>query len=188
VLSGDLAFPKGNPRLDPDEERIVLLAMHQILVEHGLCLRDEDPEQKSPTMLVFPSYARRERPDLVEYPSVIVSYQFNGFLDDIYATLVVRLHHTHAFDRDQLWLDAADFRTMTDRRLGARGRLVSCSCGCEFYSNATPKTPDNPHGPTTVVAVTIGGCVAIADEAFRATYASDVGLCSNSESALWSEK
>jgi hypothetical protein len=79
VLSGDLAFAKENPRLEGGDERIVLLAMHQILVEHGLCLRDEDPEQKSPTMLVFPSYARRERPDLVEYPSVIVSYQFNGF-------------------------------------------------------------------------------------------------------------
>lgn len=120
VLSGDLAFPKENPRLPMDEERIVLLAMHQILVERGLCLRDEDPEQKSPTMLVFPSYARRERPDLVEYPSVIVSYQFDGFLDDIYATLVVRLHHTQPFDRDQLWRDAADFKTQTDRRLGVK--------------------------------------------------------------------
>ncbi len=94
--------------------------MHQILVEHGLCLRDEDPEHKSPTMLVFPSYARRERPDLVKYPSVIVSYQFNGFLDDIYATLVVRLHHTQPFDRDQLWRDAADFKTMTKKRLGVK--------------------------------------------------------------------
>ena len=120
VLNGDLAFPKQNPRLAVDDERIVLLAMHQILVEHGLCLRDEDPEQKSPTMLVFPSYARRERPDIVEHPSVIVSYQFNGFLDDIYATLVVRLHHTQPFDRDQLWRDAADFKTMTDKRLGVK--------------------------------------------------------------------
>lgn len=120
VLTGDLAFPKKPPRRPPDEERILLLAMHQILVERGLCLRDEDPEGKSPTMLVFPSYARRERADLVEYPSVIVSYQFDGFLDDIYATLVVRLHQTDAFDRDQLWRDAADFRTQTRRRLGVK--------------------------------------------------------------------
>ncbi len=120
VLGGDLAFPEANPRLDPGEERIILLAMHRILVEHGLCLRDEDPEGKGPTMLIFPSYARRERPDLVNYPSVIVSYQFNGFLDDIYATLVVRLHHTQPFDRDQLWRYAADFKTMTKRRLGVK--------------------------------------------------------------------
>ncbi len=120
VLMGDIAFPKAKSRLAVDDERIVLLAMHQILVERGLCLRDEDPDGKSPTMLIFPSYARRERPDLVEHPSVIVSYQFNGFLDDIYATLVVRLHHTQPFERDQLWRDAADFKTMTDRRLGVK--------------------------------------------------------------------
>ncbi len=120
VLAGDIAFPKAKPPLELDDERIVLLAMHQILVDRGLCLRDADPDAKRPTMLIFPSYARRERPDLVEHPSVIVSYRFNGFLDDIYATLVVRLHHTEPFERDQLWRDAADFKTMTDRRLGVK--------------------------------------------------------------------
>ena len=44
-------------------------------------------------LLVFPSYYRRERPELVGHPAVLVSYRFNGFLDDIYATLVVQLHH-----------------------------------------------------------------------------------------------
>ncbi len=120
VLGGSLAFPDKMPQLPADEKQIVLLAMHQVLVERNLCLRDEDPEGMIPTMLVFPSYARRERPDLVDYPSVIVSYQFSGFLDDIYATLVVRLHHTDAFDRDQLWRDAADFKTMSGQRLGVK--------------------------------------------------------------------
>lgn len=134
VLNGKLAFHESNPRLALDEERIVLLAMHRILVERGLCLRDEDPENKGPTMLIFPSYARRERPDLVEHPSVIVSYQFNGFLDDIYATLVVRLHHTQPFDRDQLWRDAADFKTMTNRRLGVKlTRLADGAGELEVY-------------------------------------------------------
>lgn len=142
VLSGDLAFPKAGKRLPVDEERIVLLAMHQILVERGLCLRDEDPDGKSPTMLVFPSYARRERPDLVEYPSVIVSYKFYGFLDDIYATLVVRLHHTDAFERDQLWRDAADFKTMKNQRLGAKlTRLADGAGELEVYFD-----PDIPIG------------------------------------------
>ncbi|RJQ23981.1 TIR domain-containing protein [Candidatus Parcubacteria bacterium] len=120
VLSGELSFPEEKKRLPTDEERIVLLAMHQILVERGLCLREEDPEGKAPTILVFPSYVRRERPELIEYPSVIVSYQFNGFLDDIYTTLIVRLHHTDAFERDQLWREAADFKTMTGNRLGVK--------------------------------------------------------------------
>ena len=54
-------------------------------------------------MLIFPSYYRRERPELVGHPAVLVSYRFNGFLDEIYATLVVRLHHTKPFTHDQLW-------------------------------------------------------------------------------------
>jgi hypothetical protein len=53
----------------------------------------------------------------VGYPAVLVSYRFNGFLDDIYATLVVRLHHTRDFDRDQLWRYAADFKTTIGKQL-----------------------------------------------------------------------
>ncbi|MGH8475592.1 MAG: hypothetical protein ACRER2_07455 [Methylococcales bacterium] len=41
--------------------------------------------------LVFPSHCGRDRPAVVESPSVFVSYRVRGFLDDIYATLVVRL-------------------------------------------------------------------------------------------------
>jgi hypothetical protein len=39
-------------------------------------------------------------------------------VDDIYATLVVRLHHTAAFESTALWKDAADFKTQTDAALG----------------------------------------------------------------------
>lgn len=91
--------------------------MHQTLVERGLCLRQ--PTVKG-TLLVFPSYYRRERKELVCAPAVLVSYRFNGFLDDIYATLVVRLHHTESFERDELWRYAADFRTHTGKQLGVK--------------------------------------------------------------------
>lgn len=120
VLRGELAFRKSTPRLPADEERIVLLAMHQILVERELCLREHDPEGKRPTLLVFPSYYGRERPDLVGHPAVFVSYQFNGFIDDIYATLVVRLHHTQPFEQAELWRYAADFKTALGKRLGIK--------------------------------------------------------------------
>ena len=40
--------------------------------------------------------------NLTGHPAVLVSYRFNGFLDDIYATLVVRLHHTDSFEADDL--------------------------------------------------------------------------------------
>lgn len=118
VLSGDLAYHSSMARLQADEERFVLLAMHQTLVERGLCLREQT--DKGP-LLIFPSYYRRERPELVGHPSVLVSYRFNGFLDDIYATLVVRLHHTESFERDELWRYAADFKSLSQqRRLGIK--------------------------------------------------------------------
>jgi small GTP-binding protein len=117
VLNGDLAYQSSMKRLEAEEERFVLLAMHQTLVERGLCLREHT--DKGP-LLIFPSYYRRERPELVGHPAVLVSYRFNGFLDDIYATLVVRLHHTKPFQQDQLWRYAADFKTLTGRQLGVK--------------------------------------------------------------------
>ena len=117
VLNGDLTYHSSMERLEADEERFVLLAMHQTLVERGLCLREHT--DKGP-LLVFPSYYRRERPELVGHPAVLVSYRFNGFLDDIYATLVVRLHHTQPFEQDQLWRYAADFKTLTGKQLGVK--------------------------------------------------------------------
>jgi small GTP-binding protein len=117
VLNGDLTYHSSIERLGSDEERFILLAMHQTLVERGLCLREHGD---TGTLLVFPSYYRRERPELVGHPAVLVSYRFNGFLDDIYATLVVRLHHTEAFESDELWRYAADFKTLTGKQLGVK--------------------------------------------------------------------
>ncbi len=117
VLGGDLAYQSSMQRLEAEEERFVLLAMHQTLVERGLCLRERT--EKGP-LLIFPSYYRRERPELVGHPAVLVTYRFNGFIDDIYATLVVRLHHTEPFQQDELWRYAADFRTLTGKKLGVK--------------------------------------------------------------------
>jgi hypothetical protein len=135
VLSGDLTYQSSVGRLGADEERFVLLAMHQTLVERGLCLREHT--ERGP-LLIFPSYYRRERPELVGHPAVHVSYRFNGFLDDIYATLVVRLHHTRPFEQDQLWRYAADFKTLTDKQLGVKMTRRSEGAGeLEVYFDPT---------------------------------------------------
>jgi small GTP-binding protein len=117
VLNGDLTFHRSEERLSTDEERFVLLAMHKILVERGLCLREHTD---SGTMLIFPSYYRRERLKLVDHPAVLLSYRFSGFLDDIYATMVVRLHYTTPFRQDKLWRYAADFKTLTGKQIGLK--------------------------------------------------------------------
>jgi small GTP-binding protein len=117
VLNGDLMYESSMERLARDDERFVLLAMHQTLVERGLCLRQ--PTAKG-NLLVFPSFYRRERPDLVNYPAGLVTYRFTGFLDEIYATLVVRLHHSEPFKQDELWHYAAEFKTNTGKKLGVK--------------------------------------------------------------------
>jgi small GTP-binding protein len=126
VLKGNLVYQSSMARLSGDEERFVLLAMHQALVERGLCLRQPTPKGN---LLIFPSYYRRERPEQVKFPAVLVNYRFTGFLDEIYATLVVRLHHSDAFEQDQLWRYAADFKTMSGKRLGIRLRRIAPSAG-----------------------------------------------------------
>ena len=116
VLGGDIDY-QDMRRLPQDEEQIVLRAMHQIFVEHGLCLREPT---EAGTLLVFPSYFKRERPELQGHPMPLVTYRFRGALEEIYATLVVRLHYTLAFDHDQLWRFAADFKTQEGKRLGLK--------------------------------------------------------------------
>ena len=103
-VDGSIAEMK---RLPEAEERVVLREMERQLEERGLCLRQGDK-------LVFPSHCGRDRPATVEYP-VCVSYRVKGYLDDIYATLVVKLADSESFQLNQLWRAAADFETLAGR-------------------------------------------------------------------------
>lgn len=96
-------------RLDRREETIVLQAMEQMLLERTLCLRQEGH-------LVFPSYCGIEKAVGPVPPQYFISYVFGGFMDDIYATLVVKLVYCGAFKLKELWRDAADFETLADQQ------------------------------------------------------------------------
>ena len=138
VLAGALKYESSAPRLPEEEERIVLLAMHQLLVERALCLREHT---ETGTQLIFPSYYRRERKELTGEPATQVSYRFHGFLDDVYATLVVRLHHARTIENDELWRYAADFKTLTGKQLGVKlTRLGEGAGELEVYFD--PTIPD----------------------------------------------
>jgi small GTP-binding protein len=114
-------------RLGPADEKVVLQAMEQMLLERRLCLRQNGD-------LVFPSHCGLERPMGPVPPKFFVSYTISGFLDDIYATLVVKLAHCGVFKLKELWRDAADFGTLADgkvvgvklvRREDGRGELLA---------------------------------------------------------------
>jgi hypothetical protein len=114
VLDGQLDFKDMN-RLTKSDEKILLRAIVQTFLDRSLCLRENT---SNGTMLVFPSYFRRDKPDLPEHPNVFVTYGFSGPLDEIYSTLIVRLTYSDGFKCDQLWKDAADFKTPASKRVG----------------------------------------------------------------------
>jgi hypothetical protein len=127
LLTGNLDY-QGFRRLPATNEAEILRQLHETVVSHAWCLRQVCD---GTTTLTFPSYFRRERPEQPSHPGVVVTYRFGGPVDTIYATLVVRLHHSTAFDTDELWKSAADFRTPQGHKLGivlireaeGRGRL-----------------------------------------------------------------
>jgi hypothetical protein len=117
IMEGKLIFQSAEPdgrvtpekRLNSTDEKVVLQAMEQMLIERRLCLREGGD-------LVFPSYSGLERPIGPVPPMFFVSYTIRGFLDDLYATLVVKLAHCGAFKLKDLWRDAADFGTLVNGR------------------------------------------------------------------------
>jgi small GTP-binding protein len=114
VIDGRLDY-KDMKRLSEADEQILLRAMVQTFIDRSLCIKEKT---KDGLMLVFPSYFRRDNPDLPEHPNVFVTYSFEGGLEEIYSTLVVRLSYSDGFQKDQLWRDAADFKTPDDKRVG----------------------------------------------------------------------
>ncbi|MBI5820023.1 MAG: TIR domain-containing protein [Verrucomicrobia bacterium] len=114
LLAGDLDY-QDFKRLPREDEAVVLRTLLETFISRAWCLRQ--PCDGS-AMLTFPSYFRRERKEQPSHPSVLVTYRFDGPADDIYATLVVRLHHTVAFQSTDFWKSAADFKTQTGTKLG----------------------------------------------------------------------
>jgi GTPase SAR1 family protein/DNA-directed RNA polymerase subunit RPC12/RpoP len=114
VLDGRLDY-KDMVRLSEADEKILLRAIVQTFLDRALCLRQETPQGN---LLVFPSYFKRDKPDLPEHPNVFVTYGFSGPLEEIYSTLVVRLSYSDGFKCEQLWKDAVDFKTPADKRVG----------------------------------------------------------------------
>jgi small GTP-binding protein len=116
VLNGILDY-QDLKRLNKEDEQIVLYAMHQNFIYHGLCLREQTD---AGTLLIFPAYFKRERRLLEEHPEIFVTYSFNGNLDEIYSTLIIRLHHTSSFHKHKLWRYAADFVTEEGKKIGIK--------------------------------------------------------------------
>jgi hypothetical protein len=138
VLDGRLDY-MDMARLSETDEKILLRAMVQTFLDRAFALRETTP---AGIMLVFPSYFRRDKPDAPEYPNVFVTYGFAGALDEIYSTLVVKLNYSEGFKRDQLWKDAADFKTLAGKRVGLAMRKKT-EGAAELVVYFEPGVPDD---------------------------------------------
>ncbi|VFN07571.1 MAG: hypothetical protein BECKG1743D_GA0114223_111022 [Candidatus Kentron sp. G] len=110
VLTGALAFT-GFARLPAGEERIVLEATAELLLDHDLGFREMG-------YLVFPSQISVTRvPPAEPLPRAEIAYRFSGAIETIYASLVVRLSYTDHFRREDQWRYAVEF-SRDGHRLG----------------------------------------------------------------------
>lgn len=92
-------------------ERALLHAVVQLFLQRELALREMG-------QISFPSKFNRQRPPIPEPQPREVAYRFAGSIEEIYATLVVRLFYCGAFSLDDIWKNAAEFRDSLDCKCG----------------------------------------------------------------------
>ncbi|OKH38160.1 hypothetical protein NIES2119_11440 [[Phormidium ambiguum] IAM M-71] len=89
-------------RIKQDNERIILQSTIELFITKQLAILDEGK-------LIFPSQFNRELPEHPEPDGILVKYIFEGAILNAYATLVVRLYYSEAFNMEPLWKNAAIF-------------------------------------------------------------------------------
>jgi WD40 repeat protein len=106
VVDLDFTVPSAEQVLEGRQERLLVLATLEELLQHELVLREptEDGVQ-----LVFPSAYRRDLPASETPRGDGVVFRFEGPIQNIYATLIVRLTRSDRFTRKATWQSAARF-------------------------------------------------------------------------------
>jgi len=129
IQPGKLPNADGTPRLSLEDERQLLPGLVALFLERALAWKQDT---KDGPMLVFPNYVRLPRPAPPPRPGRTVVYCFTGPLEEIYCTLVVRLHYSGLFTKhgSRLYRQAVDFHTASGKlaalmmkEQGERGEL-----------------------------------------------------------------
>ncbi len=100
---------------DPDQERLLLIATIQDLIEHEIVLREVDEFDNS--LLVFPSQTTRAYPGRMPEPDATTTiWTFEGAVLNIYSTLVVRLWHTGLFRQRETYENVVFYTNDSDEQ------------------------------------------------------------------------
>lgn len=106
VVNVDFPVPAAERLRDRLQERLLVLATLEELLLHELVLREPT---KDGVQLVFPSAYRRDLPASEIPRGDGVVFRFAGPVENIYATLIVRLTRSDRFRRVDTWQSAARF-------------------------------------------------------------------------------
>jgi WD40 repeat protein/GTPase SAR1 family protein len=102
VRTADFRLPSSERLTDKQQEKLLLIAMIEDLLQRELVLREEP-------FLVFPSQSTRENPYLPDPEKKIIMFSFEGPILNIYATLAVRLASSGMFRKKELWKNAVTY-------------------------------------------------------------------------------
>ena len=106
VVNVDFPVPAAERVRDGLQERLLVLATLEELLLLELVLREPT---KDGVQLVFPSAYRRDLPTSEMPKGDGVVFRFEGPIENIYATLIVRLARSDRFTRVDTWQSAARF-------------------------------------------------------------------------------
>jgi WD40 repeat protein len=139
ALAGRFAIPMEERIADKDLEKLLLIATIEELLRHELALRETT---EAGVDLVFPSQLTREAPDAPDLPGKFAILVFEGALQNIYSTLVVRLSHSQIFKKKDRWKNAAAFEATPGGICGIHLRELKEGQGelTLFFSNDASET------------------------------------------------
>jgi hypothetical protein len=106
--TGIFPVPEDQRLENKKQEELLLIAMVEDLLYHEIALREHADDG---AYLIFPSQSTRQNPDLPDPEGKEVVFRFEGPMQNIYATLSVRLSHSGLFKMKELWKNAVTYTT-----------------------------------------------------------------------------
>lgn len=106
ALSGQFPIPAEDRLQSAGQEKILLIATVEKLLRHEIALRVRFDDT---SLLVFPSQQTRDRPADFAPQGTGITFRFEGPIQSIYTTLIVRLAQSGLFKLNNIWKNAVEF-------------------------------------------------------------------------------
>lgn len=114
VVAGEFRMSK-DFRIPREQEKLLLIATIEDLLRHEVAVREQ---ADGGPYLVFPSQFTRELPEAPDPSGKAIIFRFEGPVQNIYATLAVRLSHCGLFHISEMWKNAAIYLAKVGGRCG----------------------------------------------------------------------